>query len=127
GSVNFFHGRVEGEAVRVGDDTLPHEPHDFDHGAEVVAFARPHELDIDTDPASTAGIAARINRVLAFGVTARVELDGINGSTGQHFEVEITRERVLELGLKDGQDVRLVPSRLKVFGKEGAKEAASAS
>ncbi len=127
GSVNFFHGRVEGEAVRVGDDTLPHEAHDFDHGAEVVAFARPHELDIDTDPASTAGIAACINRVLAFGVTARVELDGINGSTGQHFEVELTRERVLELGLKDGQDVRLVPSRLKVFGKEGAREAASAS
>jgi sulfate/thiosulfate transport system ATP-binding protein len=120
GSVNFFHGRVEGEAVRVGEDTLPHEPHDFDHGAEVVAFARPHELDIDTDPASTAGIAARINRVLAFGVTARVELDGINGSTGQHFEVEITRERVLELGLKDGQAVRLVPSRLKVFEREGA-------
>ncbi|MBS4018861.1 MAG: sulfate ABC transporter ATP-binding protein [Dechloromonas sp.] len=120
GSVNFFHGRVEGEAVRVGDDTLPHEPHDFDHGAEVVAFARPHELDIDTDPASTAGIAARINRVLAFGVTARVELDGINGSTGQHFEVELTRERVLELGLKDGQAVRLVPSRLKVFEREGA-------
>jgi len=120
GSVNFFHGRVEGETVRVGDDTLPHEPHDFDHGAEVVAFARPHELDIDTDPASTAGIAARINRVLAFGVTARVELDGINGSTGQHFEVEITRERVLELGLKDGQAVRLIPSRLKVFEREGA-------
>jgi len=120
GSVNFFHGRVEGEAVRVGDDTLPHEPHDFDHGAEVVAFARPHELDIDTDPASTAGIAARINRVLAFGVTARVELDGINGSTGQHFEVELTRERVLELGLKDGQAVRLIPSRLKVFEREGA-------
>ncbi|WP_028994241.1 sulfate/molybdate ABC transporter ATP-binding protein [Azonexus hydrophilus] len=120
GSVNFFHGRVEGEAVRVGDDTLPHEPHDFDHGAEVVAFARPHELDIDTDPASTAGIAARINRVLAFGVTARVELDGINGSSGQHFEVELTRERVSELGLKDGQAVRLVPSRLKVFEREGA-------
>ena len=66
------------------------------------------------------GIAARINRVLAFGVTARVELDGINGSTGQHFEVELTRERVLELGLKDGQAVRLIPSRLKVFEREGA-------
>ncbi|WP_306602460.1 sulfate/molybdate ABC transporter ATP-binding protein [Azonexus sp.] len=120
GSVNFFHGRVDGESVRVGDDTLPHEANDFAHGAEVVAFARPHELEIDTNPASTAGIAARINRVLAFGVTARVELDGINGSSGQHFEVEITRERVLELGLQDGQDVRLVPSRLKVFEREGA-------
>ncbi|NHC07637.1 sulfate/molybdate ABC transporter ATP-binding protein [Azonexus fungiphilus] len=120
GSVNLFHGRVDGESVRVGDDTLAHQTSDLAHGAEVVAFARPHELDIDIDPASTAGIAARINRILAFGVTARVELDGINGSTGQHFEVEITRQRVLDLGLTDGQDVRLVPSRLKVFEKDGA-------
>jgi len=120
GSVNLFHGRVDGDSVRVGDDTLPHEPHDFAPGAEVVAFARPHELDIDTDPASTAGIAARINRILAFGVTARIELDGVNGATGQHFEVEITRQRVLELGVQEGQAVRLVPSRLKVFEREGA-------
>jgi sulfate transport system ATP-binding protein len=119
GSVNFFHGRVEGDTVRVGEDTLPHEPHDFDHGAEVVAFARPHELEIVTDPQSGEGIAARISRVLSFGVTARVELDGVNGSSGQHFEVEITRQRVLELGLADGQVVRLVPSRLKVFERSG--------
>ena len=119
GSVNFFHGRVEGDTVRVGEDTLPHEPHDFDHGAEVVAFARPHELEIVTDPQSGEGIAARISRVLSFGVTARVELDGVNGSSGQHLEVEITRQRVLELGLADGQVVRLVPSRLKVFERSG--------
>ena len=119
GSVNLFHGRVEGDTVRVGEDTLPHEPHDFDHGAEVVAFARPHELEIVTDPQSGEGIAARISRVLSFGVTARVELDGVNGSSGQHFEVEITRQRVLELGLADGQVVRLVPSRLKVFERSG--------
>ena len=105
--------------MRVGEDTLPHEPHDFDHGAEVVAFARPHELEIVTDPQSGEGIAARISRVLSFGVTARVELDGVNGSSGQHFEVEITRQRVLELGLADGQVVRLVPSRLKVFERSG--------
>ncbi len=121
GSVNLFHGRVEGETVRVGDDVLPHEANELSHGAEVVAFARPHELDIVTDPQSTEGIAARVSRVLSFGVTARVELDGVNGSTGQHFEVEITRERALALRLVDGQQVRLVPSRLKVFEREGAE------
>jgi sulfate transport system ATP-binding protein len=115
GAVNFFHGRAEGEAVRVGEDTLAHQADEFEYGAEVIAFARPHELDIDTDPHSRAGVAARINRVLSFGVTARVELDGINGFSEQHFEVEMTRQRVAELGLADGQLVRLVPSRLKVF------------
>ncbi|MDD3353382.1 sulfate ABC transporter ATP-binding protein [Zoogloea sp.] len=119
GSVNFFHGRVEGETVRVGEDVLPHEPHDLDHGAEVVAFARPHELEIVTDPAATEGLAAKISRVLSFGVTARVELDGVNGSTGRHFEVELTRERAETLQLSEGQLVRLVPSRLRVFDKKG--------
>ena len=117
GAVNPFHGRIEGDTVRIGEDVLPHLAHDFRHGDEVVAFARPHELDIVVDADSTAGVAARISRVLSFGVTARVELDGLNGVSGQHFEVELTRTRVAELGLRDGQPVRLLPSQLRVFAR----------
>jgi len=120
GAVNFFHGRVEGEGLRVGDDHLSHGAGDFGQGAEVVAFARPHELDIVVDGSAGQGIAARINRILAFGVTARVELDGANGATGQHFEVELTRDRVAQLALEEGQFVRLVPSRLSVFEQQRA-------
>jgi sulfate transport system ATP-binding protein len=65
-------------------------------------------------------VSARVNRILAFGVTARVELDGLNGSTGQVFEVEITRDEVARLGVEEGQVVRLVPSRLSVFGRDPA-------
>ena len=115
GAVNFFHGRVDEGSVRVGDDHLGDSGSDVAHGAEVVAFARPYELDIVTGSDATGGVAARVSRVLSFGVTARVELDGLNGSTGQHFEVELTRERALELNLVEGQEVRLLPSRLRVF------------
>ena len=115
GAVNPFHGKIDGSTVRVGDDVLPHEVNSFKQGDDVVAFARPHELDIVIDPASTAGVSARIARVLSFGVTARVELDGLNGVSGQHFEVEMTRTRVEELGLQEGQPVRLLPSQLRVF------------
>ncbi|WP_306477634.1 sulfate/molybdate ABC transporter ATP-binding protein [Methyloversatilis sp.] len=117
GAVNPFHGRIDGSTVRIGDDILPHRVNDFSQGDEVVAFARPHELDIVIDPASTAGVSARIARVLSFGVTARVELDGLNGVSGQHFEVEMTRTRVEELGLQEGQPVRLLPSQLRVFAR----------
>jgi sulfate transport system ATP-binding protein len=117
GAVNPFHGRIDGSTVRIGDDILPHRVNDFSQGDEVVAFARPHELDIVIDPASTAGVSARIARVLSFGVTARVELDGLNGLSGQHFEVEMTRTRVEELGLQEGQPVRLLPSQLRVFAR----------
>jgi sulfate transport system ATP-binding protein len=117
GAVNPFHGRIDGSTVRIGDDILPHRVNDFSQGDEVVAFARPHELDIVIDPASTAGVSARIARVLSFGVTARIELDGLNGLSGQHFEVEMTRTRVEELGLQEGQPVRLLPSQLRVFAR----------
>jgi sulfate transport system ATP-binding protein len=111
GAVNPFHGHVEGDALRVGDERLTHV------GDKVIAFARPHELDILTDAAATDGVPARISRVLSFGVTARVELDGLNGASGQHFEVELTRERVAALALAEGQTVRLQPSRLRVFAR----------
>lgn len=120
GSVNFFHGRMEGESVRVGDDVLPHQAGNIAHGAEVVAYARPHELRIVTDAPPGVGIPARVSRILSFGVTARVELDGLNGSTGQHFEVEATRERISQLALTEGQTVRLIPSQLRVF-EQGSK------
>ncbi|MCK9984427.1 MAG: sulfate/thiosulfate transport system ATP-binding protein [Azoarcus sp.] len=120
GSVNFFHGRVDGGNLRVGEDVLPHAPQDFDTGSEVIAFARPHELDLVPDAHADTGVAARITRILAFGVTVRVELDGLNGATGQHFEVELTQQRVTELALAEGQTVRLLPSRLKVFQRNDA-------
>ncbi|WP_018229095.1 sulfate/molybdate ABC transporter ATP-binding protein [Methyloversatilis universalis] len=117
GAVNHFSGHVDGQSVRVGDEVLRHAAPDLKHGDEVIAFARPHELDIVTDVAGTDGVPARVARVLSFGVTARVELDGLNGATGQHFEVELTRERVEALALQEGQTVRLHPQRLRVFAR----------
>ncbi|MDR3322683.1 MAG: sulfate ABC transporter ATP-binding protein [Zoogloeaceae bacterium] len=120
GAVNYFHGRAEEGRVRVGEDLLHHETDALTEslapGASVVAFVRPHELDVLVgEDIGNIGVAARISRILAFGVTARIELEGINGATGQHFEVEITREQVEQQGLSEGLEVRLVPSRLKVF------------
>ncbi len=115
GSVNLFHGRVDAEHLRIGDESVPHGSDDVAHGSDVYAFARPHELDIVTDEGSDAGIGARVSRVLAFGISVRVELDGVNGNSGQHYEVELTRERVEQLALQPGQLVRLLPSRLKLF------------
>ena len=88
-------------------------------GEEVVAFARPHELDIVVDGERRQGLAVKVNRVLVSGAIARVELTGLIGANGhaepQHFEVELTRERLAELGLQPGQPVRLTSSRLRVF------------
>ncbi|MDT8399729.1 MAG: sulfate ABC transporter ATP-binding protein [Pseudomonadales bacterium] len=123
GSVNLFHGRIDAQGLRVGADTVPHSDANFAQGSEVYGFARPHELQIVTDPAATSGLAARVVRVLSFGVSSRVELEGIDEDDGQYFEVELTRPQVQELALNPGQIVRLLPSRLKLFEREAGKPA----
>ncbi len=121
GSVNLFHGRVDGEDLKVGEATVPHADAGFASGAEVYAFARPHELEIVTDPAATLGLSARVVRVLSFGLQSRVELDGTGSAEGQHFEVELTDTDVRRLALQPGQAVRLLPSRLKLFERTGTR------
>jgi sulfate transport system ATP-binding protein len=118
GAVNRFKGRVEGSYLRVGDSAIRVAGGDARDGEEVVAFARPHELDILTSD-SLEGVPAKVSRVLLSGATARVELTGKNGTNGhaepQHFEVEMTRQRLSDLVLQPGQPVRLTSDRLKVF------------
>ena len=118
GSVNLFHGRVEGNAIRMGDSVVPQANLEIDHGAEVLAFARPHEVDIVLNDKPYDGIAARVQRVWSLGATTRVELDSVVPSGVQHYEVELTRERAEVLGLEPGQAVRLIPSSLRVFERE---------
>lgn len=118
GAVNLFHGRVDGTRLQVGDHALSHDRPDLPQGAEVIAFARPHELDIIVDPERQDGVAATVNRILSFGGVARIELTGLNGGRGNKanlFEVELTREKIADLALTDGMPVRIVPSRLRVF------------
>src|SRR5690606_40849515 len=75
--------------------------------------------DLITDPASTEGIAAVVDRILSFGHTARVELDGANGASGQHFEVVVPVAELQNLQLVRGQQVRLRPAQLKLFERHG--------
>ncbi|MEY4591797.1 MAG: hypothetical protein RIR18_692 [Pseudomonadota bacterium] len=119
GAVNVFHGRADERHVHVNNQPLPHgggiEPSSV--GSEVIAFARPHELTILPGEQGD-GVAARVSRVLAFGMTARVELVGQkshqNGDL-EHYEVELPLSEIEQQGVFEGQIVRLVPTRLKLF------------
>jgi len=116
GAVNLFHGRSAPGEVQVGEHSLEHSSEDLPAGTEVIAFARPHELDIETDLLQPNGIRARITRIRAFGLTAHIELERSGPDDDvQHNEVELTLDRLVALQLRVGQEVRLVPSRLKVF------------
>lgn len=120
GNVNQFHGRVDDSNIQVGNNSISHSNgSNLVSGTPVIAFARPHELKIETNIHESAGILATIDRILSFGANARVELfaNDVTGKDGlpQHFEVELSRTEVSSLGLTDRQQVKLVPSQLKVF------------
>jgi sulfate transport system ATP-binding protein len=120
GAVNQLPGRVEGDALRVGDATVPLADRSGVHGEqEVIAFARPHELEIVADGNAAEGVPASVRRVLVSGAVARVELTGRptgnDAAEPPRFEVEITREQLARLNLQPGQAVRLTSSRLRVF------------
>jgi sulfate/thiosulfate transport system ATP-binding protein len=132
GAVNKFSGHVQGDYLRVGSgNVMPitgAEP--GADGKDVVAFARPHELDIVADAsAESVGVPATISRILDVGAVARVELSApaapVNGSgkpsEPQFYEVELTNDKLATLNLAAGQPVRIVSSRLRVFERGAEK------
>jgi sulfate transport system ATP-binding protein len=128
GAVNQLPGRIDGEALRVGDAIVPlSERAGVRGGEDVVAYARPHELDIVVGgdarrEGKDLGLPASVRRVLVNGAVARVELTGVrlggDAAEPPHFEVELTRERLAQLNLQPGQAVRLTSTRLRVFPVE---------
>jgi len=122
GNVNLFHGRVEGQGIKVGNDKLNHDQSSLiSQGASVMAFARPHELDIVLEDQSTDGVLAKIDRILSFGLNSRIELSALSSAdeknAQQFYEVELPRLDVAKRGLIEGQQVRIIPSQLRVFEK----------
>ncbi|WP_374336977.1 sulfate/molybdate ABC transporter ATP-binding protein [Leeia sp.] len=116
GNVNRFAGRINAGRVEIGAASLPLQG-SFAQGEEVIAFARPHELDILPQASVGEGIAARVARVLTFGIRSRVELESLEGLRAP-IEVELSREQLQSLALQEGQLVALRPQRLQLFARQ---------
>ena len=92
GDVNLFHGRM----------------------------VRPHDVEVARTAQGASAVLATVRHVRPFGAVVRVELDRID--EGETVEVEVARERYLELALQKGDRVYLSPRSTPVpapFGDEG--------
>ena len=122
GNVNEFRGRIENGGLRIGNDFLPHQTEGFHPGDEVLAYARPHDIEIQPRSGEALGLAVKVNRILDSGAVARVELVA-NGPTRpnklDYFEAELTAAQLADLQLSPGQSVRIKTRNLKIYdGKE---------
>ncbi len=116
GSVNFFHGRVEGNALQVGDTDLgPNDSEELNAGDHFVACSRPHELELVPADSASAGLLVKVSRLFRFGALARLELDGQGEQAGQIYEAEVPLTSVDALALQEGSLVRIRAGALRVF------------
>ena len=111
GSVNLFQGRVEDGHLHVGEHALSlGGAHDETEHA--LGFVRPHEFDVLPASAPGNGIPARIQRVVAIGPLAQLEL---TRQDGELIEVAVLNDTLSVLGLSEGDQVSLRPRNIRVF------------
>jgi sulfate/thiosulfate transport system ATP-binding protein len=105
GSISVLKGEVKDGRADLGTLAL-HAPPGTESGASVRAFVRPHDVDLQRDDADAAGPAAvataRVERISRLGWMVKIEL---RLADGQPLGVELTKDRVAELGINEGDRV----------------------
>ncbi len=112
GESNALHGAASEKGVAVGDILLP-TADDLRQG-EVVAYVRPHNVNLAKYRNGVASIEVRVRHVHSAGPIARLELERID--TGDELEAELSRQLFGELDLRVGdtafaslRDARIYP------------------
>ena len=112
GNVNAFEGRMHEGLAKVGDFTFAVDGHRATQDSAVLAYARPHDIDIKRDSA-TGALKAKIRYIHSVGSSVRLELE--RDDTKTFIEAELTREHYAQLQLTEGETVYLMPRNLRVF------------
>jgi sulfate/thiosulfate transport system ATP-binding protein len=115
GSVNLFRGRLDGGELRVGDSLAIPTPQLANvTAAKVVAYVRPHDLDVVRDTADAwQGLEAVVAHLAVVGPVVRLELQ--RSDTGEAIALELSRETHDKLALKPGERIRVRPRASRVF------------
>ncbi|MGE5892446.1 MAG: sulfate/molybdate ABC transporter ATP-binding protein [bacterium] len=116
GNVNLFHGRIHGGCARIGDIEIEAPEYAGVDDAPMVAYVRPHDIEVVRVPRNGSGIEATIRRVFPAGPSVRLEL--CRRDTGELVEVAVTRERSEDLKLKEGENIFIVPKNFRVFWED---------
>jgi len=116
GQVNLFHGRVRGGRVRIGTAEVDAPAPTPSDGARVVAYARPHEIDVTLEGGDGTHLAGLVRRVLPLGPLVRLEVDRLDG--GEPVAVELGRDAYETLDVREGGRVFLRLRRLRIFADD---------
>ncbi|MDU0077432.1 MULTISPECIES: sulfate/molybdate ABC transporter ATP-binding protein [Bacillus] len=113
GSVNVFEGRVEEGKLITGNAAIPVGHADQDKG---IAYVRPHHFTVEKKPSGLHSFEARAAHIRAIGPSVRLE--AVRTDTGQHLEIELSKEQYDALGAGVGDTVYVKAKEVKVFAKK---------
>jgi sulfate transport system ATP-binding protein len=111
GSVNVFHGRVEGGRAHLGPLSLEYPAQDGASARPAQGFARPYELELTRD-AQGDGFWATVRHVNSAGALVKLELEDADARLVQ---VETSREQYEALRPTAGERLYVRPRRVRVF------------
>jgi sulfate transport system ATP-binding protein len=109
--VNIFHGRVESGKALLGPLALDYPAHPDSTPKTAAGYARPYELDLSRTELS-GGLWGTVTVVAQAGSVARIEL---TDAEGRPIQVELSRERFLELQPAAGERFYITPRNVRVF------------
>jgi len=113
GAVNLFHGRADGGVLHVDGVTLDAPEHRDAENAPAVAFARPHEIEVERYSPGQPGIPVLLSRALVMGASARLELE--REDKAGIIDAEIPSDLYRRLNLKEGETLLVRPKKMQVF------------
>jgi sulfate transport system ATP-binding protein len=111
GSVNIFHGRVQGGTALLGPLAVPYPEHPDEEPRTAAGYARPHELDLSRTEEG-GGLWATVTDVRLAGAAVKVELDDADG---RPIQVELGRGEYGRIRAIVGERVYVTPRRVRVF------------
>ncbi len=113
GNVNLFHGRVHGGKIKVGEHELDAAETGHAEQTNVIAYVRPHDIEISRQRDENFAIFATIRHINAAGPVVRINLQ--RHDNGEQFEAELTRDRYKRLSLKNHESVYVRVCNPRVF------------
>lgn len=113
GQANRFEGQINGQQLQIKQDTLA-LPSSY-HQGDVIAFARPHELEIQTTKQNDAALSATVLREVWIAGSTHVE---VQDAHGQIIEISLTPDQLSGLSLKPQQQVWVTAKNLHVFQRD---------
>lgn len=115
GNVNEFESHIQQGRTRIHDIEVESTEHQHVDDAEALAYVRPHDIEVFTEPNGHTSFPATVSYIHSLGPLVRLELQ--RSASQAIVEAELTRERFLQLQLTEGSQVHVRPRHVRVFLK----------